>query len=64
MNKVVLISGADGGMGQAIIENLKNHGYKLSLGTLDPEKLEVQLGIIAGLQTGCFQPCNCRRLDI
>ena len=59
MNKVVLISGADGGIGQAITENLKNHGYKLSLGTLDPEKLEVQLGG----ETDQIQVCKLDAFD-
>ncbi len=44
MKKVVLITGADGGIGSAITKELVEHGYRLSLGALNPDQLEEQFG--------------------
>ncbi|MBF9027079.1 SDR family NAD(P)-dependent oxidoreductase [Rhodobacterales bacterium FZCC0188] len=41
---VILISGANRGIGAAIVRELKAGGYRLSLGARDPEKLEAALG--------------------
>ncbi|WP_179381327.1 SDR family NAD(P)-dependent oxidoreductase [Jannaschia marina] len=38
--RVAVISGADGGIGAAVAQELMNHGYRLSLGALDPKSLE------------------------
>jgi len=42
--RVVLISGANRGIGKAIAEHLRDHGYRLSLGARDPGKLEAAFG--------------------
>lgn len=36
---VVVVSGGDGGIGTAIVEELKQHGYRLSLGALNVKSL-------------------------
>lgn len=41
---VVVISGGDGGIGAAIVNHLREHGYRLSLGSLDPSLLEQKFG--------------------
>jgi NAD(P)-dependent dehydrogenase (short-subunit alcohol dehydrogenase family) len=41
---VVLVSGGDGGIGSAIVEELSAHGYRLSLGSLDVGLLAERLG--------------------
>lgn len=42
--KVVLISGADGGIGATIVEELRSHGYRLSLAALDTRTLVEKFG--------------------
>lgn len=42
--RVVLLSGANRGIGLAIAEELAGHGYRLSLGTRDPDKLRAHFG--------------------
>ncbi|CDZ55165.1 SDR family NAD(P)-dependent oxidoreductase [Neorhizobium galegae] len=42
--RVILISGGDGGIGSAIVEDLLNHGYRVSLGSLDTDPLESKFG--------------------
>ncbi len=42
--RVILISGSDGGIGSAIVENLLTHGYRVSLGGLDKASLEGKFG--------------------
>lgn len=42
--RVVLLSGANRGIGLAITEELASHGYRLSLGARDPEKLRMHFG--------------------
>lgn len=44
MSKVVVITGADGGIGQAVTKEFAAHGYRLSLGALDPSVLQEQIG--------------------
>jgi NAD(P)-dependent dehydrogenase (short-subunit alcohol dehydrogenase family) len=41
---VILISGGDGGIGSAIVEELRSHGYRLSLGALDVGHLVEKFG--------------------
>ncbi|MER9947292.1 SDR family NAD(P)-dependent oxidoreductase [Mesorhizobium sp. M0047] len=42
--RVILVSGSDGGIGSAIVENLITHGYRVSLGSLDTGLLETKFG--------------------
>lgn len=42
--RVILISGGDGGIGSAIVEDLLYHGYRVSLGSLDTALLEGKFG--------------------
>lgn len=41
---VILVSGSDGGIGSAIVAELRSKGYRLSLGALEPSQLEAKLG--------------------
>lgn len=41
---VILISGSDGGIGLAIVADLLEHGYRLSLGAMDPNVLVEKFG--------------------
>ncbi|RWJ31933.1 SDR family NAD(P)-dependent oxidoreductase [Mesorhizobium sp.] len=41
---VILISGSDGGIGSAIVAELIEHGYRLSLGSMDPKLLVEKFG--------------------
>ena len=47
-NAVVLISGANRGIGAAIARHLKANGYRLSLGARDPSSLEKEHGTAGG----------------
>jgi NADP-dependent 3-hydroxy acid dehydrogenase YdfG len=41
---VILVSGSDGGIGSAIVTDLIEHGYRLSLGSMDPCLLVEKFG--------------------
>jgi NAD(P)-dependent dehydrogenase (short-subunit alcohol dehydrogenase family) len=43
--RVVLVSGASRGIGMAIASELAAHGYRLSLGARDPERLQAHFGV-------------------
>ncbi|MGV0877355.1 SDR family NAD(P)-dependent oxidoreductase [Martelella sp. FLE1502] len=42
---VIMVSGANRGIGAAIVRDLLQHGYRLSLGARDVSKLEAEFGV-------------------
>jgi NAD(P)-dependent dehydrogenase (short-subunit alcohol dehydrogenase family) len=53
---VILISGSDGGIGAAIVTELMEHGYRLSLGTMDTNLLVEKFG--PETPDSIYQPFN------
>ncbi|TBA94384.1 SDR family NAD(P)-dependent oxidoreductase (plasmid) [Rhizobium ruizarguesonis] len=53
---VIVISGSDGGIGLAIVAELLEHGYRLSLGAMDPGVLMERFG--PETEDKMYQPFN------